>query len=474
MGTLSFLQENLGKRHCDWNGENKWDSAATYIGTFLKPIGDFMKRHLVWERSKEWNLQWEPGDTGTNDFVSGVLSMRQDSPSPIDPGNETYVFVSEFTESSTNYLFVLNDRTHPTEGHRHITVKLTGDPGDETQWKVTKILGEDEEGDIWIVRANAYPDTTTTANGFTDYFEPGSAALYRLDPVINESVDFQGECLGGNVFIEPAATLRTGSDAELKFALGNGLVCDGALYANQTLFTQCDVEQTWEGIVARNGGTVQLKGVTISGGPVVSGSGGSVTLTHTSSITASSIALINYGGELSSTSTISSGVVRHLSSVGNGKTRLKSDSSTGDGSTYSTAIFNAFNCDSVTVEESIFTQFWRGVFALDSWVEADSDFKVSADSGNNSFRVDTIGLEAQRTHRVIMRLPAIPVSFMHVKIGGNLGAHSTLLDQYLQTTHFTVIQCHFNPMGDNSCSRRTLQGAFRSRRSLQRSEIVSH
>jgi hypothetical protein len=152
------------------------------------------------------------------------------------------VQITEFSEAQSRYLLVLNGRTHPTEGHRHITVKLASNGGDDTQWKVTKILSEDEEGDNWIVRPHDTPDTTTTANGFTDYFEPGAAGLYRLEVIEDETVSFNGDCLGGNIYIEPAATLRTDATDDLKFSVGHGLICSGRLYANQSTFESCDAE----------------------------------------------------------------------------------------------------------------------------------------------------------------------------------------------------------------------------------------
>jgi hypothetical protein len=148
-------------------------------------------------------------------------------------------------------------------------------------------------------------------------------------------------------------------------------------------------------VVGRDSGIVMLEGVTVSGGHVVSGSDATVSLTHSCQLQSVSIAMMNYGGCLTSNASISSSIVRHLHAVGNGSTRLLSDSSTGDGSPWSTAIYVAFNSDSVSLEECVFTQYDRGVKVIDSWIVGDSDWKIPADSSNNSFRVDTIGLEAE-------------------------------------------------------------------------------
>ncbi|MBR9975721.1 MAG: hypothetical protein KFF77_09090, partial [Bacteroidetes bacterium] len=180
-GTLGLVDENLQPRNLDYNGEHKWDSTAAYFHTFLQPIGDFIKQNLDWRQAKIWNLQYI-GDAGSNETVAKVLSMRQDHPDAIDPPDSTFVIVSEFEHRTTgaDYLFVLNGRTHPTEGHRHIIVKLKPD-GDNSYWKVTNLV----TNDIWFVSASDTPDTPdtiTVANAFVDYFRPGEAALYSVEP----------------------------------------------------------------------------------------------------------------------------------------------------------------------------------------------------------------------------------------------------------------------------------------------------
>jgi hypothetical protein len=395
MGILSFVQDTLEIRSCDWNGENKWDSVSTYIQTFLRPIGDFVHKYLTWTDSKEWNLQQTPGLTGTNEHVSKVLSFRQDLPNPIDADDSTFVQITEFSDAETPYLLVLNGRTHPVEGHRHITVKLAGVAGDETQWMVTKILGEDKEGDIWIVRANAYPDTTTTANGFTDYFKPGSAALYRLNAIEDETVSFEGDCLGGNIYIEPAATLRTGSTDQLYFSPDYGLFAEGRLISQGTEFGPCDLEEYWEGIYSKGSDSVYLDNVSIINAGVLVGADGMAVLTEASEISNTKAAFSLTDGELNSSSTRSTDVLYHLWSNGDGISVLDCDSSDASGQPGSTALYVAYGA-SCFVEESRFQNFYRGVYARDGMVTGDADGSVPGANGNNKFDCNRYGLTAVR------------------------------------------------------------------------------
>ena len=303
-GNLGFLDGDpithvgLVERTCDWNGESKWDSTATYLHSFLQPVGDTIKQNLEWREAKVWSIRNMSG-AGTNTTVSEVLSMRQDMPNPIDDADSTFVLVSEFEHKITHerYLFVANGRTHPIEGHRHITVKLSPSAGSEYQWKVTNV----QTGDIWIVRPNATPDTTSTTNGFTDYFAPGSAALYRLEPFADETLDFNGECLAGSIFIEPAATLRTKYTDELYFHATKYICCHGEFWSDGTTFGPCDMEQQWFGIQVRDSGYASVENSMISGSfwGVVSGSDALAYITNSSFLT-TGYALVNLGGTLSS------------------------------------------------------------------------------------------------------------------------------------------------------------------------------
>jgi hypothetical protein len=107
------------------------------------------------------------------------------------------------------------------------------------------------------VRPHDTPDTTTTANGFTDYFEPGTAGLYRLEVIEDEAVSFNGDCLGGDLCIEPAATLRLTND-DVRFLPDKVLYVEGALMASGTEFRHCGAEGLWAGLYARNRGQIAL------------------------------------------------------------------------------------------------------------------------------------------------------------------------------------------------------------------------
>ncbi|MGB5073065.1 MAG: hypothetical protein WBQ23_02930, partial [Bacteroidota bacterium] len=271
MGTLGFIGQNDALRTCDWNGENKCDSIAAYNWDFLKPLGTYMLNNLQWRRSKVWNWQSEPTVAGANDYVTGVLSCRQDASGGFDNSYATYVTISEFDgKDNLAYLFVLNSRTH-TEGQRHVTVKLVPASGDR-EWKITEVHGPDDDGDIWIVRPNPDPDTTTVANGFTVYFEAGQARLFRLEEIEDETTNFSFKdgdaCPDRSIYVEPAAMLRLKSSDVVAFAPGNGLYCDGALRAIGTTFRPCATEGTWDGIVSRDHASAYLEGVTVNGAGV--------------------------------------------------------------------------------------------------------------------------------------------------------------------------------------------------------------
>lgn len=187
MGTLGFLHGDLTRRTCDWNGQNKWDSTAAYVRSFLRPMGNYIRKHLVWQRSKIWSLRGRP-DAGENIHVARVISFRLGDTLRLDPPDSTFVQVSEFTDPASGiaYLFVMNGRTHQREGHRHMTIELSP-PGDDARgWNVTKVHGERSDGATWIVSTSGEPDVTAPGNAFTDYFAPASAALYRLEAIVKE------------------------------------------------------------------------------------------------------------------------------------------------------------------------------------------------------------------------------------------------------------------------------------------------
>jgi hypothetical protein len=386
LGAMGFLGANNLPRVCDTNGENKWDSTKTYIAGFLRPVGELL-REMTWERSKSWYC-----GEGETQLVSKVISQRQDAVDPVDGSYETFVETAEFSDAGIKHLLVINGRAH-REGHRHITVKLAPSAGSYDQWKVTNV----QTGDIWIVRPNATPDSTSTANGFTEYFAPGSAALYRLEPFADETLDFDGECLSGSIFIEPAAMLYIKPSDALRFRSGRGLYCDGQLFGQGASFDACDSELAWEGIVARNGGELTLLDAQIARGSVVAGSGGEATLENCS-IQYASIALINYGGSLMSTSTTSTGVFRHLSVVGTAAagssgTHLIRDVARGSGQPGSTAV--QVTVSGAAVDEIETEDFWRSVRCTEGYLEGDVDWSVPGDGVNNRFVSDTIGLEAE-------------------------------------------------------------------------------
>ncbi|MFZ1731593.1 MAG: hypothetical protein WBQ23_02940, partial [Bacteroidota bacterium] len=290
MGTMGFLgSEGVEdvRRTLDWNGENKWDSTQAYIHDFLQPVGSLIAKHLKWVNSVQWYLRGQEGeDAGANNLVSMIVSRRQDIAGGIDPQEQTYVMASELTPNiasppaggtdTSRYLFVLNGNTydgpihagvHPV-GQRHITVKLSSVAQKVDEWRVTNVL----TNDMWIVRASDTPDDTSYANGFTEYFAPGEAALYRLDPMRDETTDFSFKdtdaCPDRSIYIEPAAMLRLKSTDVVAFAPGNGLYFDGALRAIGTTFRPCATEGTWDGIVSRDHASAYLEGVTVNGAGV--------------------------------------------------------------------------------------------------------------------------------------------------------------------------------------------------------------
>ncbi len=417
-GTMGFLgSEGVEdvRRILDWNGENKWDSTQAYIHDFLEPVGSYISQHLRWQTGLQWYCRGD-ADAGSCDLVSMIVSRRQDIPDGIDPQEQTFVMVSEFERNAASpppesspasrFLFVVNGNTFDgplhagveAVGQRHITVKLGTDGGLVDEWRVTNVLS----GDIHVVRASDAPDETSYANGFTEYFAPGAAALYRLDPMVGETIDFNPvvdpppPCPMRSIYIEPAAMLRLKSTDDVSFGLGKGLFCDGTLIADHSTFRSCDLEVQWDGIIARNGGSVSLEGATLYNAGVVAGSGGSVTLDESCAIHGANVAMFNCDATLTSTATQSTSVYYHLSSVGYGCSNLQYDIATGNGLHGSTAIITAFTTDPypVQIDECTFSGFWRGVHAYESVVRGDVDWTFPPDCGNNSIRCKAIGLHA--------------------------------------------------------------------------------
>ena len=408
-GTTGFLgSEGVeeARRTLDWNGENKWDSTQAYIDDFLRPAGSYISQHLQWQRGLQWYCRDQNG-AGSSELVSMIVSRRQDMPDGIDPQSQTYVMISEFDRRAANpppgstdasrFLFVLNGNTydgplhagtHPV-GQRHITVKLDTREGQVVEWRVTNIF----TNDVWIVRANDAPDESSYANGFTEYFAPGAAALYRLDPISNEEWNDPSACLSGQLYIEPAATLRTDPTDVLSFQLGRGIHVDGMLQAVGTTFQGCTPEG-WEGIIGRNSGSVDLEQVIILNAGVIAGSGATVTLDEACQIIDTEVALTNVGGTIESTSTLSTGVKNHLYSVGNGANRLIRDQSTGGSYTLSTALDVESNSQITLLDECAFSGFWRGLCLEDADLWGDADNAFPADGGNNSIHASNLGITA--------------------------------------------------------------------------------
>jgi hypothetical protein len=250
---LGFLGANNLPRVCDTNGENKWDSTRAFIADFLRPVGNLL-REMTWERSRSWYC-----NEGETQLVSKVISQRQDAPDPIDRSYETFVETAEFSDAGTNYLFVLNGRTH-REGQRHITVKPTPMFGN-ADILVTEVRSASEDGDVWVVRPDKTPDSTTTANGFTDYFEAGEARLYRISPYVSGSVPFGDACFAHTLTVTKGATVALRGESILLAPTGEIVVEDSLVLAG-CVVSCCDLENI-ANIYVRDGGRLRL---TMNGG----------------------------------------------------------------------------------------------------------------------------------------------------------------------------------------------------------------
>ncbi|MCB2204500.1 hypothetical protein KQI65_07105 [bacterium] len=415
-GTMGFIGNEGNedaRRILDWNGENKWDSTQAYIETFLKPIGSFISQHLNWKNGIQWNSRWRQ-EAGASELVSMIVSRRQDIANSVDSQDKTYVIASEYEVKASNpptgctaetkYLFVINGNTYDGVlhsandpiGQRHITIKLSTLGGTVGQWRVTNVV----TGDIWIVKASETPDEMSYSNGFTEYFAPGAANLFRLDPMLSETTDMNpiagGTCVDydRSIYVEPEATLRLYGTDELLFSAGNGLYCDGDLIALGTTFGSCDALMPWIGIVARNGGNVSLQSVDIMNGSVIAGSGGVVDLDEICEISYVDCALWNLGGDLTSTGTISHDIKNHLIHVGSSVSRLFRDHAVGIAEWGNSAITCHSNEYRILVDECKFDGFWRGAYAWDGTILGDVDHSPPASGGNNSFSFLSEGLVA--------------------------------------------------------------------------------
>ncbi|MFA6233456.1 MAG: T9SS type A sorting domain-containing protein [Bacteroidota bacterium] len=248
MGSLGFLNRDNTPRTVDCNGEDKWDSTRATI-TQTRALGQFMiDEELDWQCGRSW---YSP-QRGTAESVVSVMTARQDATWPIDAEDSTIVETTEFLSSgAVRYVFVLNGRTD-TLGHRHITVKLAGDVNQ--QWLVENVT----TNDLWIVRPTKYIDRTTTANGFTDYFPPGSAALYRISPYVSGSVPFGDICFAHTLTITHGASVSI-SDMAVNLAAGASIVVEDSLILLDCAVNCCALENTAH-IYIRDGGGMWIQG----------------------------------------------------------------------------------------------------------------------------------------------------------------------------------------------------------------------
>lgn len=185
----------------------------------------------------------------------------------------------------------MNGRTD-TLGQRHITIKPASLGADE--WKVTNVLTRD----VWIVKPTDTPDAYSTANGFTDYFEPGGGALYRFEPMKNGTIPDSG-LLIGNLYVTPSAELYLTQRNDLSFNGDKGIVCEGFLSASGSVFST--PAESWSGILARgDGGYVSLDHCLVRHAPVIAGADGTV-ICSDSEFEENYYAFYNAGGIIYST-----------------------------------------------------------------------------------------------------------------------------------------------------------------------------
>ncbi len=392
-GYRAFLNTDYTPRTLDRYQENYYDSVGTFNREYLRVIGDTIY-DLRWVAGYSVQQSNTLGELG--DYVGYVMSERQDV--SVDLSDETYVEVSEFTRidppgnPALQYLFVVNKRTREGD-HRHITVKLR--PNGATQWKVTDVLS----GDIWIVKGTEYPDHVSHDNGFTGYYEPGAARLYRVEPITDEQWDDPSACLPGNLYIEPAATLRTDPTDVLSFQANRGLYVDGALYTQGSTFQSCNVEGSWDGIHIRGiSGYAELDDAHVLRAGVNSGAWGLVHL-YNSQIQNTDVALTNMGGFCVSYNTTSSNVLYHLwceAASSYVAARLFGDHATGagiNGSTYGDIGILAMDGTNLSVEESHFDNFSHAVMLTQgSFLIGNGNAYPPGAMGNNSFHGVNRGL----------------------------------------------------------------------------------
>ncbi len=173
MGALGFLNYNLTKRDRDTHGENKWDSASV-LHRKSKMLGDLL-----------FPLVWDDGFSFTDGAflsdrrapVSWIVTERSGVGRDLPAGTryvEIGTFLSTPASRDTLYLFVVNKRTDSLGGRR-VRI-IPGGGGMSGRWKVTNLL----TGAAWNVRASDAADDATE-EGWSDYFAPGDAWLYRLE-----------------------------------------------------------------------------------------------------------------------------------------------------------------------------------------------------------------------------------------------------------------------------------------------------
>jgi hypothetical protein len=143
--------------------------------------------------------------------------------------------------------------------------------------------------------------------GFTDYFGPGEAALYRIKPSSAYWADPLGLVIPGNLFVSEQATLEL-DGTSLTFRPGMGVYVEGTLNASDTHFSCEDAEAHWDGIFARNGGSATLTDAcTVLGARAGAGPGSTLTLDEGTAFTFScdTCAVLNaLGGTINSAGTI--------------------------------------------------------------------------------------------------------------------------------------------------------------------------
>jgi len=345
-GEIGLLAHNNLPRTIDMHGENKWDSTRAIIEEW-RELGQRMRElELQWQRGRSW---YSSSDlAGENQLVSMVCTQRQGEPDPWDHEDSIFVETTELLGiDDASYVFVLNGRCRD-DGGRHITIKPTvyANPN-YFQWKVTNVL----TGDVHIVRPDSARESGTTANGFTEHFAPGAAALYRLEPMRKTIVPILP--LAGHVIIDPKASLEL-SDQSLTFLAGKALIVEGELHASNVEFGGVDSETYWGGILVRNGGQAVLTDACrVTGGVAGVGPGSTLILEERTefSNTGNGRSVVSVlGGTLQSSATVAEIPVdgAYVSAYYGGEAWLASDSAHALAPTSSLGIRNSGAAVSLT------------------------------------------------------------------------------------------------------------------------------